>query len=284
MERFKLYCENYSVLMSVYIKENPEYLDNSINSIFSQTVPTDDFVLVCDGDLTKELYDVIDKYKAKYQSIFNVIKLPENLGLGRALNFGMEHCKNDIIARMDSDDIAIEDRCEKQLELFAKNPELDIVSGTVLEFENNTDNILSKKSLPQSNEEIHSYSHSRCPFNHPAVMYKKSAVLEAGGYLDFPLFEDYYLWVRMLKNGAVAYNIQQPILYMRAGSDMYKRRGGISYLKKAAKFRNYMLKSGYCSFGGYIKALGAQAIICLMPVKIRIFLYNKLLRGSEKQQ
>lgn len=277
-------CENYSVLMSVYIKETPEYLDESIKSIFSQTVPTDDFVLVCDGELTKELNDIADKYKAQYPNLFNVVRLNENVGLGKALNFGMEHCKNEIIARMDSDDIAFADRCERQLELFKANPELDIVSGTVLEFENTTDNILSDKVLPETNEEIHSYSHNRCPFNHPAVMYKKSAVLEAGGYLDLPLFEDYYLWVRMLKNGAVAYNIKQPVLFMRAGSDMYKRRGGISYLKKAAKFRGYMYKSGYCSFVVYLKALTAHAIICIMPSKIRIFLYSKLLRGSKKQK
>lgn len=272
--------ENYSVLMSVYKKENPLYLDESISSILSQTAPTNDFVLVCDGPLTGELYSVIDKYTNKYPELFQIVQLEKNMGLGNALNEGMKFCKNELVARMDSDDIAIPERCISQIEQFEKDERLDILSGTVLEFNGTTDNIISKKSLPETNEEIRRYARKRCPFNHPVVMYKKSSVQAAGGYLDFPLFEDYYLWVRMLARGVRAYNIKQPLGFMRSGEDMYSRRGGFGYLKKAVKFRTYMFKNHYCGFADYAVSLGGQILVCLMPVKLRMKLYTKMLRNG----
>lgn len=273
--------ENYSVLMSVYKKENPLYLDESISSILSQTALTNDFVLVCDGPLTDELDSVIEKYTNKYPELFQIVRLEKNMGLGNALNKGMTFCKNELVARMDSDDIALPERCMRQIEQFEKDGKLDIVSGTVLEFVGSTDNIISKKSLPETNEEIRRYARKRCPFNHPVVMYKKSSVQKAGGYLDFPLFEDYYLWVRMLAGGVRAYNIEEPLAFMRSGEDMYSRRGGFGYLKKVVKFRTYMLKNHYCGFTDYAVALGGQILVCLMPVKLRMKLYTKMLRNGE---
>lgn len=274
--------ENYSVLMSVYKKENPDFLRESIKSVLAQTVPTNDFVLVCDGPLTSELDNVIEEFTSIANSPINPVRLEQNVGLGKALNFGMSHCKNEIIARMDSDDIALPDRCERQLLKFSENENLDVLSGTVSEFETTPDIIISNKTLPQTNREIHKYSRRRNPFNHPAIMYKKSAVLNAGGYLDFPLFEDYYLWIRMLRNGANAYNIKEPLCYMRAGESMYSRRGGFSYLKKALKFRGYMLKNHYCSFIDYLISMGSQTVMCIIPIKLRTKLYSKFLRGGNK--
>lgn len=274
--------EKYSVLMSVYKKENPLYLDESISSILSQTAPTNDFVLVCDGPLTAELNSVIDKYTNEYPELFQIVRLEKNVGLGNALNKGIKYCKNELVARMDSDDIAMPERCISEIRCFEEDEQLDIVSGTVLEFSGSTDNIISKKSLPETNDEIRRYARRRCPFNHPFVMYKKTAVQDAGGYLDFPLFEDYYLWVRMLKCGAKAYNIKEPLGFMRSGEDMYKRRGGFGYLKKAVKFRTYMFKNHYCGFADYAVSLGGQILVCLMPVRLRMKLYTKMLRNGER--
>ena len=191
--------QNCSVLMSVYFKESPEYLKQAIESIQIQTVPTDDFVLVCDGPLNDALDAVIAAKQQEMGSALNVVRLARNGGLGNALNKGIKHCKNELVARMDSDDISVMDRCQKQVELFVKNPELDITSGALLEFVTSLDQITGGRTIPCNNDEIIRYSRKRCPFNHPCVMFKKSAVERAGGYQEkYHLFEDYYLWIRCI--------------------------------------------------------------------------------------
>lgn len=274
----------YSVLMSVYYKENPEWFRNSLQSIYEQTLPTNDFILVCDGKLTNDLYEVIDEYKVKFGNILNVIQLEKNFGLGVALNHGLAFCKNEIVARMDSDDISLPDRCKKQVELLEKNPKLDIVSGTIYEFDVNSSKIDAIKSLPENHDEIIKYAKRRCPFNHPCVMYKKSAVQNAGGYKDFKWFEDYYLWVRMLANGAKAYNIQEPLLLMRSGQNMYSRRGGKAYLKQMLKFRRYVYKSKFCGFFDYLVSSIGQFIFCVVGNKWRQKLYKILLRSTKGEE
>lgn len=179
--------------------------------MFNQTIPPDDFVLVCDGELGNDLNEIISQFEISHPGIFNVVRLEKCGGLGNALNVGMKYCKYELIARMDSDDISLPDRCCLQLAKFDEDKELDIVSGTVLEFWNSVDNIRTKRELPANNEEIYEYAKKRSPFNHAAVMFKKSVVKAAGGYQDFPFFEDYYLWLRMLRNNVKAYNVKQPI-------------------------------------------------------------------------
>ena len=202
--------KGYSVLMSVYHKEKPEYLKQAIASIQAQTLPTDDFVLVCDGPLNDALDAVIAKKQQEMGKTLNVVRLAKNGGLGNALNEGIKHCKNELVARMDSDDIAYQDRCEKQIAVFYKHPEVSICSGIVEEFTS------------------------------PCVMYKKSAVEAVGSYQDFYLLEDYYLWLRMLMAGYQGYNIQESLLHMRAGSDMYLRRAGWKYAKTQARLFKFM--------------------------------------------
>ena len=155
--------QNYSVLMSVYFKESPEYLKQAIESIQIQTVPTDDFVLVCDGPLNDALDAVIAAKQQEMGSALNVVRLARNGGLGNALNKGIKHCKNELVARMDSDDISVMDRCQKQVELFVKNPELDITSGALLEFVTSLDQITGGRTIPCNNDEIIRYSRKRCP-------------------------------------------------------------------------------------------------------------------------
>lgn len=268
---------NYSVLMSVYYKENPQFLRQSMDSIFNQTLKTDDFVLVCDGPLTDELNDVICEFKSKHSDVLNIVRLEKNQGLGIALNTGMNYCKNELIARMDSDDVSFEDRCEKQVEVFKKN-NVDIISGVLIEFEDDINHLSSKKVLPEYNEEIIKYSKKRSPFNHPCVMYKKSSVLEAGGYIDFYHLEDYYLWIRMLSKGFVGYNIQEPILYMRIGNGMHKRRGGLKYFSSNRKLLKYMRKIKYISFFDYIYISFVRFNVSIMPNFMRKFVYNFFLR------
>lgn len=268
----------YSVLMSVYAKEKPENLRESIKSMVEQTIEPDDFVIVCDGQLTSALYLVIDEFREKYPYI-NVIYCEKNKGLAAALETGLNYCKNDIVARMDSDDIAYPDRMRLQLDAF-REKNADIVSGTVAEFDKSIDNILAYKELPKTSARIQNYAKRRNPFNHPCTAFRKQQVYMAGGYMECRWFEDYYLWLRMLRRGCKAYNIRQPLVYMRAGKGMYGRRGGFQYTLAALKFRKRMLKEGYCGFRDFICACAAHIAVGLVPNRLRIFIYSKFLRKT----
>ena len=268
----------YSVLMSVYHKEKPEYLKQAIESIQAQTYPTDDFVLVCDGPLNSELDAVITTKQQEMNGVLKVYRLDKNEGLGNALNAGINHCKNELVARMDSDDVAYPDRCEKQIDVFNTHPEVSICSGIVEEFTTDPEVVDARRVLPETNAKIMEFAKKRNPFNHPCVMYKKSAVEAAGSYKDFYLLEDYYLWLRMLMAGYQGYNIQEPILHMRAGSDMYMRRAGWKYAKTQAKLFKFMKDSGFIGNGQYIKSCVIRSGSALAPNWLRKFMFEKVLR------
>lgn len=268
----------YSVLMSVYHKEKPEYLKQAIESIQAQTYPTDDFVLVCDGPLNSELDAVITTKQQEMNGVLKVYRLDKNEGLGNALNAGINHCKNELVARMDSDDVAYPDRCEKQIDVFNTHPEVSICSGIVEEFTTDPEVVDARRALPETNTKIMEFAKKRNPFNHPCVMYKKSAVEAAGSYKDFYLLEDYYLWLRMLMAGYQGYNIQEPLLHMRAGSDMYMRRAGWKYAKTQAKLFKFMKDSGFIGNGQYIKSCVIRSGSALAPNWLRKFMFEKVLR------
>ena len=268
---------NYSVLMSVYDKEKPEFLSAAMQSIFNQTVKTDNYILVCDGPLTPELDSIIEKMASLHPEL-HVIRLEKNCGLGTALNVGMRHCRNELVARMDSDDISRPDRCEKQLNRFLENPELSIVSGTVEEFASSPDQVEAKRILPENQEDIVEFAKKRNPFNHPCVMYKRSAVEAAGGYQDFYLLEDYYLWIRMLQKGFVGYNLREPLLWMRAGSEMYKRRAGWRYAQSQKALFKYMKDSGFVNQQQYLKSVLIRTASSVMPNWLRFFLFKTMVR------
>ncbi len=268
----------YSVLMSVYFKEKPDHLLTSMTSILNQSVKTDDFVLVCDGPLNSGLDDVIAGMQTAFGDRLHVIRLEKNQGLGRALNTGMKHCRHSLIARMDSDDISYPDRCEKQLALFDAQPDLDICSGIVEEFSTTPDVIENRRVPPETQDDILAFVKKRNPFNHPCVMYRKEAVEAAGGYQDFYLLEDYYLWIRMLQQGAHGYNLQEPILWMRAGSDMYKRRAGWKYAKSQARLFRYMRSQGMISRASCQSSIVVRGVSSMLPNGIRKALFEKKLR------
>ena len=263
----------YSVLISVYAKERADYLKQSIESILSQTVLSDDIVIVCDGALTRELDDVLDSFKDKIR----LVRLPENRGLGKALNAGLAECRHDLVARMDSDDIALPGRMEKQLKLFASDPDISFASGTIEEFSGTPDNITGKRSVPLDNEAIRRYSRKRNPMNHPAVMFRKSAVQAVGGYNeDYPLFEDYSLWVRMLMNGSKAVNTDDTLVYMRVDDNTFERRGGKRYASDMLRFHKYLKSEKWSSLSDYLTGALPHAIVCVLPNGLRKLIYKKL--------
>ena len=268
----------YSVLMSVYHKENAEYLRTAMDSIWIQTIPTDDFVLVCDGPLNECLDTVIEKMEKEHPDTLYVVRLEKNGGLGNALNAGIKHCKHELVARMDSDDISRPDRCERQLKVFQEHPDVSICSGIVEEFTTSTSEIEARRVPPETQEEIISFAKKRNPFNHPCVMYKKSAVEDAGGYQDFYLLEDYYLWIRMLQKGSQGYNLQEPLLWMRAGSDMYKRRAGWKYAKRQKALFKYMKDSGLISRPQYVQSVAVRTASSITPNWLREFMFKTVIR------
>lgn len=267
----------FSVLLSIYKKEKLIYFKQSLDSVLSQNLLPDEIVLVKDGALTKELDYIIECYKSKY-SIMKVVSLPENIGLGKALNEGLKYCSYDIVARMDTDDIAKPDRFYKQIEIFQKYQDLDVVGAWIDEFQGDISNVKSTRKLPENHEDILHYGKSRCPVNHPVVMFKKQSVLDAGGYQHFPLFEDYYLWVRMMMNGAKFYNIQESLLNFRFSSDMFKRRGGWKYALTELRFQKKMFNIGFISRFQFIKNISTRFIARILPNTMRAALYKKLLR------
>lgn len=271
----------FSVLLSVYRKEQPAYLRQSLDSIFTQTLLPDEVVLVKDGPLTDTLDEVVEEYCRKY-SVIKVVPLSENQGLGRALNEGLKHCSYDLVARMDTDDVAKPERFEKQIAVFCAHPEVDVVGAWIDEFEGNIGNVISVRKLPEIHEEIVRFARKRNPINHPVVMFRKSSVEAVGGYQHFPLFEDYYLWVRMLIDGAQFYNIPESLLYFRFSSDMFKRRGGRKYAKDEYRFQYMLWKQGFIRFTCFIQNVCLRFIVRIIPNKLRRFLYKKALRNKVK--
>lgn len=273
--------KEYSVLMSVYYKERPEYLMAALNSILNQTIPPYEIVLVCDGALTDGLEQVIKAYDDQ----LTLVRLPENVGLGKALAEGLRHCSCEWIARMDSDDIAADTRCEKQLEYVFRHPDVDVLSGVAAEFagdaltlEDAKSKVFSYKCVPEKMQEIEDYIKYRNPINHPCAMFRKSKVLAAGNYQMCYLFEDYDLWVRMYQQGCVLANLTDTILYMRV-NDMHKRRGGIGYAKAIIAFRNRMYQRGLVTLPQHLYSITLRVIVSLLPNGLRKLIYDKKLRN-----
>lgn len=268
---------NFSVLMSVYYKENPEYLNDSINSIFSQTLLPNEVILVEDGKLTDKLYDEINKLQEKYNNL-KIVSLNNNQGLGPALNEGLKYCSYDIVARMDSDDICMSDRFKIQTDFLEKHPNIDIISGWIDEFNDKKENIISTRKLPETHAEIVKFSKFRNPINHPAAMFRKKTICNIGGYKNIRFLEDYDLWIRAILNGAQFYNIQQSILYFRQTDNAFLRRGGIEYAKKEIKFQQMLYKKKYISIKNMYFNIGIRLIMRLLPNIIRKYIYVSRLR------
>ncbi len=271
--------EDYSILMSVYWKEKAEYLKESIDSMLNQTVMSNDFVIVCDGPLTKELDGVIEEMEKKRPGLFQIIRLERQKGLGNALRHGVAYCRNERIARMDSDDVSVSDRCEMQL-LALEERQADLVGGNIIEFSDSVSNTGAGRKVPETDAEIRKFAKRRNPFNHPSVMFRKSSVLKAGNYMDCPGFEDYYLWVRMLSCGMRGYNIQKDLVYMRTGEGMYKRRGSFSYAMLGIKARWKIYQTGYSALPDFLISAGGQLLVSIIPLKLRTYFYGKFLRRN----
>ncbi|WP_066055785.1 glycosyltransferase [Robertmurraya korlensis] len=269
---------SFSVLMSVYMKEKPEYLQACLDSVLSQTVLPNEIVIMEDGKLTDSLYEVLNRYKEANPSIIKCVKLERNMGLGKALEIGVTECKFDLIARMDSDDICHPERFEKQVSYMKEHPKVDVVGTWIGEFSENAEEIDTIRKVPITSNEVVAYAKKRNPLNHMTVMYRKEAVLSAGNYKPMLWNEDYYLWVRMLVKGMEIVNIPEVLVYARTGSEMFKRRGGIKYVQRDVILQIEFLKLGFINISTFLSNIVIRSVVRLLPNSIRGLFYKSVLR------
>jgi glycosyltransferase involved in cell wall biosynthesis len=269
---------DFSVLMSVYFKERPEFLKESIDSLLRQTLKPTEIVIVFDGKLTDELYLLLDEYKNAAPDLFKFVPLGQNMGLGKALEIGIKECSFDLIARMDSDDICHPERFEKQINFMKNTPDVKVLGSWIGEFEEDPEKIESIRKVPSNYEEIKQYAKTRCPLNHMTVVYWRDAVLKAGSYQTIMWNEDYFLWGRMLNSNIKIMNLPEILVYARAGADMFYRRGGLKFFNKEVELQKEFLKIHFIDKKTYVRNILVRGFVRVLPNSFRIFVYKKMLR------
>lgn len=268
----------FSVLMSIYAKEEPAYLSRCLASLVTQTVLPNELILIKDGPLTDELEAVL--HSLRFGGEVKIIALPQNVTQGPARAAGLLAAQHEWIAIMDSDDVCCHDRFEKQIRMIENNPSLGIVGGQIDEFLDVPGQSVAIKSVPQLHRDICKYAKRRNPFNHMTVMLKRDMALEAGNYTYFPWFEDYDLLVRMIHNGAICGNHPDILVHARVGNGMYGRRRGMSYIRSEWQMQRQMKSIGFINNVEFLRNAVVRIPIRLLPPKALEFVYNRFARGD----
>ena len=275
---------NYSVLMSVYAMDTPEYLELAIDSMLNQTAKPEQFVIVQDGLLPESIDRMICKYKSNQPELFTIIKLETNGGLANALNIGLQACRNELVARMDADDISLPQRCEKELKKFSENPDLVICGCNIDEFYDIPQNVKTSRVVPAEYKDILRFMRRRQPFNHPTVIYKKSKVIEAGGYPQLRRKEDFDLFSRMLSKGCYAQNVDESLYLYRANEANYARRKSWVNTKSAiGVYKLHYCRKG-CNLLDFFIVSTAEIVFWIMPVSMMSYISDRLLRVIHQNQ
>ncbi|MGN1020630.1 MAG: glycosyltransferase [Aristaeellaceae bacterium] len=267
----------YSVLLSVYHRDTPQWFERAVDSMAGQSLPPREIVIVEDGALTEALYAAEQRCIARYPSLVRIVTLPENQGLATAMNHGLAHCRCEWIARMDADDVSAPARCEEELRL-AMAEQADIVGCDCEEFLEDIAQPAAKRLFPATHDELVRFSRRRTPFCHPAVMMRKSAVQAAGNYRDVYLHEDYDLFVRMLSCGSRGCSVKRILYHVRIGREFYARRGGARYVGALLRFNVHLLATGWMKPADFIMRSCGNILIGLAPVGVRSWCYRRLLR------
>lgn len=271
----------FSVLMSVYKNEDPVYFQRAMESVLTQTLPPDEIVLVRDGKLPDELQRLVDEY-VKNPAV-KYCPLEENVGLGNALNEGLKHASYELVARMDTDDICLPERFEKQVKFMEENPSVSLLGGQIAEFVGEEENVVAERTVPCDDAEIKTFIKSRNPFNHQSVMFRKEKVLSVGGYVELHYLEDYYLWCRLCESGCGFANLPDVLVKVRTGEELYKRRGGWKYYKSFKKLETYKKQAGIIGSGKKFKNLCIRFVQTCTPNFLRKWGYKHLARKQVKK-
>jgi glycosyltransferase involved in cell wall biosynthesis len=267
--------EPFSLLVPVYDGDRPDYLRRALRSaVDDQTVRPDQVVIVRDGPVRDELARCLDELQASIPVPVTFVPLPHNGGLGPALDQGLAASWFDVIARMDADDVAMPHRFEVELPLIQ---DADIVGAGLLEFVTDTDDIVGQRVPPTDPGQIQRYARMHDPFNHPTVVYRRHAVLAAGGYGDLPLMEDYALFARMLGNGARAVNVAEPLIFYRVGAEAFKRRGGTGLLRSELRLQREFRQHGFTTSAQYLRNVVVRGGYRLIPWWCRRAVYRPII-------
>lgn len=266
----------FSVLLSVYTQESASHLDNALESLINQTIVPTEIVLVKDGPLTDDLEMIINKYKEQYTTLFNIVSIEQNVGLGDALNLGLKNCNYDVVARMDTDDICIPNRFEIQLNYFKEHPDVSVLGGYIEEFINDPGDLGRVKKVPLTSNQIIHYARKRNPLNHPSVMFRKKAIESVGGYERMLFFEDYYLWLKLLGAGYKLANIGEVLLYFRIGNDMIGRRHGYAYALHEFRFAEKARKEKLFASSDAIRFVGTRFPLRLISKQLLSRFYKRI--------
>ena len=268
----------FSVLIATYEGDDPDDLERAIRSVIDQTVRPDEVVVVEDGPVTPELDEILDALTAECPDLLRRTSLSHNRGLGAALNHGVEACSHEWVARMDSDDVAVTDRFERQLEYISEYPETDVVGGYIGEFTEGPDKVDRVREVPLTHEEIEKKGRFRCPLNHPSVMFRRQAVIDAGNYREYRSMQDYELWMRMISQGYTLGNVPEVLVRCHAGENLYTRRGGVEYVRTEFTIQRELFRHGALSLPVFIFNLGTRLPIRVLPSRVRGFIYKTVLR------
>ena len=270
--------QNYSVCMSVYKNDNTADFQTAVYSIDNQTCPPDEIVLVVDGPVSEAMQQTIEALKNEL-GIMKVIPFAENRGHAAARQAGLDNARNELVAIMDSDDIAEANRFEIQLKLIDEHPEVTVVGSIIQEFIGDPKHVVGIRAVPETDTEIKEYLKSRCPMNLQTVMLKKSDVMKVGGFIDWYCEEDYYLWIRLAMAGHKFYNCQESLVNVRVGEEMYQRRGGMRYFKSEARLQKYMLDHKVISLPRYLYNVAIRwAVQVAMPNGLRGWVFQTFAR------
>jgi glycosyltransferase involved in cell wall biosynthesis len=263
----------FSLLLPVHASDQADFVRLAFHSaVHDQTLRPDHVVMVRDGPVPDPLADVIEELRADSPVPVTFVPLEHNLGLGPALDAGLDASPHDVIARMDSDDVAMPQRFEVQLPLIAAGA--DIVGAGLLEFGRDIDDIVGHRTPPSDPDDIVRYARIHDPFNHPTVVYRRSAVQAAGGYGDLPLMEDYWLFARMLANGAKPANVPEPLVYYRVGAGAYQRRGGKVLLRSELALQRKLRDEGFISSAQYVRNVAVRGGYRVLPWWVRRAAYR----------
>lgn len=271
----------FSVLMSVYGKDDADFFGAALESVtIKQSLKPSQVVIVQDGPVLSQIDETIAKIQVQVPGIeFTVVKKEKNAGLAAALNTGLAVCKYPWIARMDSDDISVSNRFEKQAAYISENPEVSVVGGAIAEFESTVGDMVSERRVAPDHRAIQDMARSRTPMNHVSVMFCKEAVQKVGGYSeDFGKLEDYRLWVDLISAGAILGNLDDVLVHVRVGNGFIERRSNVREIQDWDMLQTYLLKSGLINKRQAV--LNRLYIRCFiyMPGWLKKLAYKTLLR------
>lgn len=270
---------NFSILSSIYYKENPLHFDECMQSLWvNQTLKADEMILVEDGELTPPLYQKIDEWKNKLGDTLKIIKLPQNVGTGKAKNIGLNHCQYEVVCIADTDDIYAPDRFEKQIDFLKNNPNVDIVGGQIYEFIDDVNNVYGIRQVPCYHKELVAFAKKKSPFNNVTIAYKKSAVIEVGGYHHHLWMEDYNLFLRLIAGGYQLHNLPDFLVYARIDNGMHARRRGMEYLKSEKQLLDLKLNLKIQSYFPAFVLFLARSFFRLLPPFLLQMVYRVFLR------